>query len=91
MNMVAMSSSHLCFDGYVQRLVEQHNDLMWPFLGKDTAENTEENKKMKFKLFVYMMEKCIKRMPEGVHNIVWLVDLKDSSLSMSLVKEMKDT
>ncbi|KAG2378475.1 hypothetical protein C9374_008114 [Naegleria lovaniensis] len=70
---------------------KQCRPVIYVLMGKDTADNTEENKKLKFKLFVYMMEKCIKRMPEGVHNIVWLVDLKDSSLSMSLVKEMKDT
>lgn len=65
--------------------------MIYVLFGKDTLENTEENKKMKFKLFVYMMEKCIQRMPESVHNIVWLVDLKDSSISLQLVKDMKDT
>jgi hypothetical protein len=36
------------------------------------------------------MEKCAKRMPEGVYNITWIIDLKDSSLSMGVVKSMKD-
>jgi hypothetical protein len=29
-------------------------------------------------------------MPDGVYNITWIIDLKDSSLSMSVVKSMKD-
>jgi hypothetical protein len=64
--------------------------IIYVLMGKDKAENTEENKLLKFKYFVYIMEKCVKRMPEGVYNITWIVDLKDSSLSMSVVKAMKD-
>lgn len=43
-----------------------------------------------FKFFVYIMEKCIARMPAGVTNILWIVDMKDSSLSLGIVKAMKD-
>jgi hypothetical protein len=69
---------------------KQHRPIIYVLLGKDTSENSEENKLLKFKFFVYIMEKCIARMPEGVHNILWIVDMKGSSLSLGLIKDMKD-
>ncbi|KAL0487734.1 CRAL-TRIO domain-containing protein [Acrasis kona] len=69
---------------------KQSRPIIYVLMGKDKTENTEENKLLKFKYFVYINELCIKRMPEGVHNITWIVDLKDSTVSMALVKQMKD-
>lgn len=67
-----------------------HRPIIYIHMGKDKSELTEENKMLKFKYFVYIMEKCIARMPNGVYNILWIVDMKDSSLSLGVVKAMKD-
>jgi len=36
------------------------------------------------------MEKCIKKMKPGVYNMCWIIDVKDASLSLSTVKQVKD-
>jgi hypothetical protein len=59
-------------------------------LGKDKAENDEEGRMLKFKNVVWIMEDCIKKMPKGVYNITWIIDATNTSLTLSLVKQMKD-
>jgi len=68
----------------------QSRPIIYIQMGKDKSEITEENKLLKFKFFVYIMEKCVARMAPGVTNILWVVDMKDSSLSLGVVKAMKD-
>lgn len=68
----------------------QSRPIIYIQMGKDKAEMSEENKLLKFKFFVYIMEKCVARMAPGVTNILWVVDMKDSSLSLGVVKAMKD-
>lgn len=56
---------------------------------KDNLENTEEVKKLKFKHFSYIQERCAASMPQGVHNITWVCDLNGASLSVGLIQTMK--
>jgi hypothetical protein len=69
---------------------KDHRPIIYIHMAKDKTDMSEENKMLKFKFFVYIMEKCIARMPAGVTNILWIVDMKDSSLSLGVVKAMKD-
>jgi len=64
--------------------------IMYMQMGKDTMENTPENTLLKFKHIVYMMERAIERMPEGVYSLTWIIDMKNSSLSLGTVKATKD-
>lgn len=69
---------------------KQSRPIIYIQMGKDKTDMSEENKLLKFKFFVYIMEKCVARMAPGVTNILWIVDMKDSSLSLGVVKAMKD-
>jgi hypothetical protein len=59
-------------------------------LGRDKAPDTAENRLLKYKYLAYMQEKCISRMPEGVYNITWVVDLAGANITLSLIQSMKD-
>jgi hypothetical protein len=59
-------------------------------LGRDSAPDSEENRMLKYKFLAYVQEKCVSRMPENVINITWVVDLDGASITMSLIKSMKD-
>ncbi len=39
---------------------------------------------------VYVMEQCIKKMPKGVYNLTWVIDVTNANITMSLVKQLKD-
>ncbi|KAF0981657.1 hypothetical protein FDP41_012314 [Naegleria fowleri] len=64
--------------------------LIYVKLGLDKLENNEENKLLKFKFFVWLYELAIRRMPENIYQTSWIVDLTDASLSVHLIKSMKD-
>eukprot|EP01027_Heterolobosea_sp_BB2_P022005 GEZU01032370.1.p2 GENE.GEZU01032370.1~~GEZU01032370.1.p2 ORF type:complete len:277 (+),score=137.73 GEZU01032370.1:159-989(+) len=64
--------------------------VMYMLMGKDTLDNSEENTMLKFKMVVYMMERAIERMADGVYSLTWIIDMKDSNLSLSTVKATKD-
>eukprot|EP00689_Sawyeria_marylandensis_P003590 EC826079.1.p1 GENE.EC826079.1~~EC826079.1.p1 ORF type:complete len:140 (+),score=57.68 EC826079.1:352-771(+) len=65
---------------------------MWMDLGKDILPNNEENTPLKTKFFIYMFEKCVKKMDEnnGVYEFVWIFNTKNMSLSLSLIKQIKE-
>lgn len=59
-------------------------------LGLDKCPNDEEHRTLKLKHFCYITEQCIRSMPKNVHSVSWIVDLSDCSLSLDLVKQVKD-
>lgn len=74
---------HCGFDKY-------GHPLVWIEVGKHKLENTEEVKDNMFRLLVYIVEKQLREAPEHVHRISWMIELKNSSLSLAIVKSLKD-
>ncbi|KAL9644016.1 hypothetical protein ABK040_005484 [Willaertia magna] len=65
--------------------------IIYVKLAKDKVDNTlEQNKLTKFRYFVWLYELVIRRMPANVYQTTWIVDMTDASLSVNLVKSMKD-
>jgi hypothetical protein len=64
--------------------------VIYFIMGKDTLENDEKSQSLKFRYVVWMMEQCVKLMPPGIYKATWVIDLKDSSLSLSVIKQVKD-
>ncbi|EFC36784.1 predicted protein [Naegleria gruberi] len=58
---------------------------------KDSTPMTKENLELKYLTFVYYTENLIKRMPKNVYQISWILDVTGANVSISLVKQMKDT
>jgi hypothetical protein len=69
---------------------KESRPIIYMKLSKDKAPDTEENRMLKYKLLAYIQEKCVARMPEGVYNITWVVDLAGASITLSLIQSMKD-
>jgi hypothetical protein len=65
--------------------------VLYLISAKDTLENTEENVKEKFKHIVHTVEQCIAdiKNPKEVYRITWVVELANSSISMSMVQTLK--
>lgn len=64
--------------------------IIYLMLGRDKVPNDEEGRELKIKFVVYIMEMVIKTMPKGIYNITWVIDVQGASLSMSVIKQMKD-
>mmetsp|Transcript_11936 Transcript_11936/g.17755 ORF Transcript_11936/g.17755 Transcript_11936/m.17755 type:complete len:274 (+) Transcript_11936:59-880(+) len=64
--------------------------LVWIEVAKHKLENTEEVKASMFRLLVYIVEKELNNAPEHVHRLAWMIELKDASLSIAIVKSLKD-
>ncbi|KAG2391965.1 hypothetical protein C9374_013450 [Naegleria lovaniensis] len=58
---------------------------------KDKTPMTKENIHLKYLSFVYFTEHLTKRMPKNVYQITWILDVTGADVSLSLVKQMKDT
>jgi len=69
---------------------KKQRPIVYLVLGKDKADNTDALKLMKFKYIVYIMEQCILEMPKEVYSITWVIDASNCSLTMGLIKSMKD-
>lgn len=76
---------------YVHGKDKRGRPIMYYQMGKDLIDNTEENLAMKFKFIVYMMEKAIDMMETGVYSLTWIIDAKNSNLSLSTVNSVKKT
>jgi hypothetical protein len=65
--------------------------ILYILLGKDKFVNNEENKLLKFKYLVYNLEKCFsENKNENVHNLLFIINLKNSSIDMNTINQMKD-
>lgn len=69
---------------------KKYRPIIYLILGKDKVENNEEGQLLKFKSVAHLMERIIRKTPKGVHNFTWIIDTKDTSLSLGVVKQMKD-
>lgn len=58
---------------------------------KDTTPMTKENLELKYLTFVYYTENLVRRMAKNVYQISWILDVTGANVSLSLVKQMKDT
>jgi hypothetical protein len=67
--------------------------ILYMIIGNDKAENTDENVDLKFKHLVHTNEQCIKFIEKygnaDTYQILWIVELKNGSISLNLVKSMK--
>ncbi|KAL0486324.1 phosphatidylinositol transfer protein [Acrasis kona] len=67
--------------------------VFYLLIGKDSAPNTEENVDLKFKHLVHTNEQCIKRLEENgqddIYQILWVVDMKNGSVNLNLVKSLR--
>ncbi|KAL0489859.1 hypothetical protein AKO1_009348 [Acrasis kona] len=68
----------------------QSRPIIFLKMGRDTAPDTEENRLLKYKYLAYVQEKCISRMPPGVYNITWVVDLHQANVTLAMCQNMKD-
>jgi hypothetical protein len=57
---------------------------------KDTLEINDENNKLRALAITYMVERCIRRMPDNVYQITWCVDMRNANVGMAMVRSMKD-
>lgn len=69
---------------------KMNRPIIYLLLGKDKIPNDEEGKELKIKFIVYIMEMVIRAMPRGIYSITWVIDVQGASLSMSLIKQVKD-
>jgi len=72
---------------------KRNRPLLYMIIANDKAENNEQNMDLKFKHLVHTNEQCIKYIEKHgnaeTYQIVWIVELKNGSLSFNLVKSMK--
>jgi hypothetical protein len=72
---------------------KKNRPILYMILGNDKAENNEETIDLKFKHLVHTNEQCIKFIEKNgnadTYQITWVVELKNGSLSLNLVKSMK--
>lgn len=64
--------------------------VIYFIMGRDKLDNDEKMSLLKFRYVVYTMEQVVKQMRPGVYKATWVIDLKDSSLSLSVIKQVKD-
>ncbi len=63
--------------------------ILWLTVGKDTSPNDAVGKALKFNQLVYLQQSYLRKCPKNIYSCIWVVELKDSSLSLSFVKSMK--
>jgi hypothetical protein len=68
---------------------KQSRPILYIIVERDET-GADDNLDLKFRHIAYILEKCFESMPPNVYNITWIVEFKNVSLSIDLVKKLKN-